>query len=211
VAFYSRKLIQAELNYDIYDKELLAIVIAFWVWRPYLEGAKHTIIIKIDHKNLTYFTITKELTRWQARWLETLSQYDFKIIHCKGSENGQANALSQRPNYEIQGKTIKPVILKKAENGSIIYNHHILAATTEIVQDPIITKLIKTTKSDQTIQEIIKFNNNNDKITTNNTGLVYFYGLIYVPRDLWDKIIKLHHATPLYGYMGTEKTMEYIS
>jgi len=59
VAFYSRKLIQAELNYDIHDKELLAIVTAFRVWRPYLEGAKHTIIVKTDHKNLTYFTTTK--------------------------------------------------------------------------------------------------------------------------------------------------------
>jgi len=109
VAFYSRKLIQAELNYDIHDKELLAIVTAFRVWRPYLEGAKHTIIVKTDHKNLTYFTTTKELTRRQARWSETLSQYDFKIIHCKGSENGQADALSRRPDYEIQGKTIEPV------------------------------------------------------------------------------------------------------
>jgi hypothetical protein len=58
---------------------------------------------------------------------------------------------------------------------------------------------------------MIKFDNNNDKITTDNTGLVYFYGLIYVPRDLQDKVIKLHHDTPLYGYMGAEKTMEYVS
>jgi hypothetical protein len=199
------------LNYDIYDKELLAIVIAFWVWRPYLEGAKHTIIVKTDHKNLTYFTTTKELTRQQARWSETLSQYNFKIIHYKGSKNGQANTLSQRPDYKIQEKTVEPAILKKAENGSIIYNHHILAATTEIIQDPIITKLIETTKSDQSIQEMIKFDNNNDKITTDNTGLVYFYGLIYVPRDLRDKVIKLHHNTPLYGHMGAEKTIEHVS
>jgi hypothetical protein len=67
IAFYSRKLIQAELNYDIHDKELLAIVVAFKVWRVYLEGAKHTIIVKTDHKNLTFFTTTKELTRRQAR------------------------------------------------------------------------------------------------------------------------------------------------
>jgi hypothetical protein len=63
IVFYSRKLIQAELNYDIHDKELLAIVVVFKVWRVYLEGAKHTIIIKIDHKNLTFFIIIKELIR----------------------------------------------------------------------------------------------------------------------------------------------------
>jgi hypothetical protein len=95
IAFYSRKLIQVELNYDIHDKELLAIVVAFKVWRVYLEGAKHTIIVKTDHKNLTFFTTTKELIRRQARWAETLLQFDFKIVHCKGMENGQADALSR--------------------------------------------------------------------------------------------------------------------
>jgi hypothetical protein len=52
-----------ELNYDIYNKELLAIVVAFKVWRVYLEGVKHTIIVKMDHKNLIFFTTIKELTR----------------------------------------------------------------------------------------------------------------------------------------------------
>src|SRR5699024_2365516 len=102
VAFHSRKLVQAELNYDIHDKELLAIVVAFKTWRVYLEGAQHTVLVKTDHKNLTFFTTTKELTRRQARWAEVLSQYDFKIVHCKGHENGQADALSRRPDYEIK-------------------------------------------------------------------------------------------------------------
>jgi hypothetical protein len=44
----------------------------FKVWRVYLEGAKHIIIIKIDYKNLTFFMTMKELTRRQARWAETL-------------------------------------------------------------------------------------------------------------------------------------------
>ena len=61
VAFHSRKLVQAELNYNIHNKELLAIVIAFKTWRVYLEGAKHTILMKTDHKNLTFFMMTKEL------------------------------------------------------------------------------------------------------------------------------------------------------
>jgi hypothetical protein len=67
IMFYSHKLIQAELNYDIYNKELLAIVVVFKVWRVYLEGAKYTIIMKIDYKNLTFFTMIKELIRRQAR------------------------------------------------------------------------------------------------------------------------------------------------
>jgi len=61
----------------------------------------------------------------------------------KDSENGQANALSRRPDYKIQGKTIEPAILRKTEDGSIIYNHHILATTMEVIEDPIITKLME--------------------------------------------------------------------
>jgi RNase H-like domain found in reverse transcriptase len=49
----------AELNYEIHDKELLAIVEAFREWRVYLEGAAHRIQVYTDHKNLLYFTTTK--------------------------------------------------------------------------------------------------------------------------------------------------------
>jgi hypothetical protein len=41
VAFYSRKLTNVEINYQVYDKELLAIITAFEQWRPYLAGAQH--------------------------------------------------------------------------------------------------------------------------------------------------------------------------
>jgi len=38
IAFYSRKLTSAEINYQVYDKELLAIIMAFELWRPYFVG-----------------------------------------------------------------------------------------------------------------------------------------------------------------------------
>jgi len=67
VAYYSRKLAPAELRYNIHDKELLAIVDAFRQWKVYLEGPKHTVTVFTDHKNLIYFTTTKELNRRQIR------------------------------------------------------------------------------------------------------------------------------------------------
>ena len=54
VAFYSHKIIGPELNYNIYDKELLAIVEALHEWRVYLEGTKYSVQIYTDHKNLLY-------------------------------------------------------------------------------------------------------------------------------------------------------------
>ena len=59
VAFYSKKHSQAECNYEIYDKELLAIVRAFEEWRPHLQGSSHPIQVLSDHKNLEYFMSTK--------------------------------------------------------------------------------------------------------------------------------------------------------
>jgi hypothetical protein len=63
IAFYFRKISSAEANYDIYNKELLAIIAAFQKWRVYLEGSKHTVKILTNYKNLTYFTTTKKLNR----------------------------------------------------------------------------------------------------------------------------------------------------
>ncbi|EFZ03816.2 reverse transcriptase [Metarhizium robertsii ARSEF 23] len=52
VAFMSRKYDPAECNYEIYDKELLAIVRCFECWRPELQGAHHPITVITDHANL---------------------------------------------------------------------------------------------------------------------------------------------------------------
>jgi hypothetical protein len=56
-----------ELNYDIYDTEIFAIVSALKEWSRYLEGAEHPILVFSDHKNLEYFTTTKVLNHRQAR------------------------------------------------------------------------------------------------------------------------------------------------
>src|SRR5882672_8046400 len=68
IVFYSRSMQPAELNYEIYDKELLAIFEAFRQWRNYLEGSAHVVLVLSDHKNLEYFATTKQLTRHQVRW-----------------------------------------------------------------------------------------------------------------------------------------------
>ena len=81
VAFMSGKMSKAERNYDIHDKEMLAIVRSAKQWRHYLEGTKHTLAIITDHANLQYFMTTKMLNRRQARWMEELSELNFKIIY----------------------------------------------------------------------------------------------------------------------------------
>ena len=73
VAYISKSLSPAERNYDIYDKEMLAVMCTLEQWHHYLEGAKHPVQILTDHKNLEYFMTAQKLNHWQARWSLYLS------------------------------------------------------------------------------------------------------------------------------------------
>jgi len=84
IAFYSCSMQPAELNYKIYDKELLAIFEAFRQWHNYLEGSTHVVLMLSDHKNLEYFVTTKLLTRHQVCWSEYLSGFNYLIHYCVG-------------------------------------------------------------------------------------------------------------------------------
>ena len=66
VAYFSKKHSPAECNYEIYDKELMAIICAFKEWRPELEGSLTPVKVITDHKNLEYFMSIKQLSRRQA-------------------------------------------------------------------------------------------------------------------------------------------------
>jgi len=96
VVFHSCTFTVAELNYNIHDKELLAIFKAFKIWRHYLEGLAYPIDVIMDHKNLEYFSTTKILTWRQARWSEYLSQFNLVIRFRPGHLGTKPDALTRR-------------------------------------------------------------------------------------------------------------------
>jgi len=67
VTFFSKSLDVHERNYEIYDKELLAVIQGLEEYRHHLEGHSHKIEIWSDHQNLIYFRTAQKLTRRQAR------------------------------------------------------------------------------------------------------------------------------------------------
>jgi hypothetical protein len=103
VAYWSRKMQAAELNYDIGNKEMLAMVEAIKHWRYYLKGARNRFTVFTDHQNLVRFMEVKELNRRQARWALFLSDYDFEIVYQAGSKMGKSDALTRR--YEMLKRT----------------------------------------------------------------------------------------------------------
>jgi hypothetical protein len=97
VAYESRKMNGAELNYGAGEQELLAVVHAMRTWRCYLEGAKCVVVT--DHNPLTYLQTQPNLSRRQVRWSEFLQNYDFEWLYRPGASN-PADPLSRLPLYE---------------------------------------------------------------------------------------------------------------
>jgi hypothetical protein len=109
VAFVSRKLQSAELNYEVYDLELLAIVYSFKQWRHYLEGAQHTIEVLTDHSNLRSIRAVQKLNARQARWAMYLGAFDFEVKYRPGKTN-PADGPSRRADYEQKNLSLTQLL-----------------------------------------------------------------------------------------------------
>ncbi|KAA8532223.1 hypothetical protein F0562_032252 [Nyssa sinensis] len=99
IAFMNQALGITKRSWSTYAKEMLAIVEAIRVWRPYLLGRK--FFIQTDHHSLKYFLEQRVATPEQQKWVAKLLVYDYEIIYRLGHENSAADALSRKPNSPI--------------------------------------------------------------------------------------------------------------
>jgi len=95
IAYASRTLNSAERNYCVTRRELLAVVHFTKQFRTYLLGRE--FLIRTDHSALRWLKLTPEPIGQQARWLEKLEEYNFRIEHRPGKKHSNADALSRRP------------------------------------------------------------------------------------------------------------------
>jgi len=147
--FYSKNMILAECNYEIYDKKLLIIICCLKHWCLELKCTNILIKIFIDHLNLKYFMIIKELIRWQAKWAEKLSEYNFKIIYQLKKQNLKVDAL-------IRISDVKSV---EANDDHNLYQHQMLLS-----KDRFELQLIEDDqKADQDLTQILlRFDSESD-------------------------------------------------
>jgi hypothetical protein len=202
VAFFSRKLHGAELNYPIYDKEFMAIVLSFKAFRHYLQGSMHKVKVYTDHKNIAYFTTTQQLSKRQLGYAETLAEFDFEIIHRKGTENGRADAMSRRPDYDNGQPVIQGQILTQGKQGQLMQMELGLLYTVEPNEEIV-----------QGIQEWIR--NHGDKTPTNvtihdNMPIYENDGkkTIWLTPNIRQQVIKEIHEQKTSGHQGIRKTYE---
>ena len=207
VAFLSEKMSPAECNYGIGDKELLAIMACLEKWHMYLHSIP--FVIYTDHHNLQNFGTKALPNRRQARWAGLLAQYKFHIQFRPGKANGKADALTRRsgdlpkegdkrcrPFQEILDPRkfsgfSNPVLC----NTAIQHNSHI---RTALEKDELAIEIAKAlgTGEKQLMGKHSRLVPLGECIVEN--GLLYVYGLLYVPdnENLYQEILHAHHDHP---------------
>ena len=145
VVFLSKSLNEIERNYEIHDKEMLAVIRGLENWRHLLEGAKFKFEIWTNYKNLEYFIKAQKLNRRQACWTLYLSRFDFTLKHVPRAKMEKADRLSRRPDWKIGVK-------KNNENQVFIKDHWIYSlAEVEIVE-----KIKKARNKDKKVIRIVE-------------------------------------------------------
>jgi len=197
-----------ERNYEIHDKEMLAVIRCLEAWKHFLEGTTVKFEIWTDHKNLKYFMKTQKLNRKQARWALHLSRFNFTLKHVLGSKMGKADSLSRRLDWEIgvekdnEDETLVKLEwleVRKAEVVEIIVNGVDLLEEVRKskVKDDEVVKAVEEMK-----QVGVKMLRDEEWREVDN--VMYKEGKVYVPKDdkLRAEIIRLHHDTLVEGHEG---------
>jgi len=221
IAYRSKTMKPAECNYDVHDKELLAIVQAIKEWRRYLKGSGQHFRVSTDHQNLIRFTTSKELTGRQIRSSEVLSGFDFKIEYRPGKEGGKPDALTRRkadmPQEGDERLTQKERILLPKEK---YFDTSIPEMETIRLEETSYEELRNETAQNEEIQTIRNALERGDKemkgvalgVCQWKDEYLWHQGKIWVPNKegIRTNLIRQHHDIPQPGHGGTAKTTELL-
>ena len=212
VAYYSRKFASQEINYEIHDKELLAIINSFWDMHSWLIGSPLPITVISDHKNIEYLMTSQAPNHQQAHWSMFLSQFDFKLDYTPGKKN-PANTPSRHPDYVPQeGDEVV-----KFQNKSLVTNYHsdwlfsclhsltssspqILSLTMFMINNSELLEQFKDTFQNDT--EWCDAMSKSDNTFSFSGNLVFHNNHLFVPSSLRSEILYSRHNLVLVGHPG---------
>jgi RNase H-like domain found in reverse transcriptase/Reverse transcriptase (RNA-dependent DNA polymerase)/Integrase zinc binding domain/Integrase core domain/gag-polyprotein putative aspartyl protease len=192
VAFESRKMSPAEVNYPVHDQELLSVVHGLRKWRHYLHGGKVRVI---TDNWATKFLLTKpELNKRQAGWLDFIQEFNLEIIYRPGKDNTVADALSRRPDYTIN--TICSLSLSKGLLPAVQ-----AAAKKDEQYQSLLRQVESTTRTDFKVRDGLLYKEEKPSPPR-----------LYIPEGpLRTDLLKEAHDTATSGHLGRDKTFERLA
>ncbi|KAF8649442.1 hypothetical protein AX14_008687 [Amanita brunnescens Koide BX004] len=202
VAFLSKTLSKVEQNYDIYDREMLAVMRALEEWRPYLMGATHPFEIWMDHKNLQYFQTAQKLNCRQACWALDLAEYNFSFVHKPGHDQKQPDALSRHPDYDKGSNDNNDEVLLGTELFRAIID--LSTEGDSILHNVCISRCIEKTMQKRAERGVSGWRKEN--------RLILYHERVYIPknRSLRERVIHTYHNSSTAGHPGHSRTTELI-
>lgn len=224
VAFFSKKHSPTECNYEIYDKELMAIIRCFEEWRPELEGAPSPISVITDHRNLEYFTTTKLLNRRQARWSEYLSRFNFRITYRPGKQGAKPDSLTRRsedlPKEGDKRLRQQSQTVLKRENIDPRVRFHAARLPADLPPD-LMDLFRRGYEKDEVLQSVQtalrEGKPRHARLTlaecVEQDDLLYFRDRLYVPDcdNLKAELLRRCHESPVAGHPGRARTYDLLA
>ncbi|KAL5498599.1 hypothetical protein ACEPAH_1953 [Sanghuangporus vaninii] len=194
IAYRSSTFLEAERNYEIYDKEMLAIVQALKEWRQYLQGASKPFEVWTDHANLTYFRSPQKLNCRQARWRLDLAEFDFTLMHKSGKTLGKADLLSRRADYD-KGE-------RDNEGITFIKEQWLVRGIVQTTRDTLLEKIKEAQAKEEETER--------PKSVKMRDGGWRLGSRWYVPASVREVVMKEHHDSTLAGHPGATKMIQLI-
>ncbi|MBW0563535.1 hypothetical protein O181_103250 [Austropuccinia psidii MF-1] len=219
IAFDSCKLLPAELNYEIHDKELLGIVWALKRWRAFLLSLSNSFEVLTDHSSLQYFMSSKVLTCRQAHWAEFLSEFHFTITYHPGRLATLPDALSRwndvYPERGVDFISKNPQTFHQIIKKDGIQESRFFSIRVEIFLD-LVDKIKKEVWQDKNYKEILKKLARGESVPDYSlepqAKLLLFKDRVVIPsnEELQLSILQKRDDSPLAGHPGQEKTLKLI-
>ena len=196
IGYYSKALNETERNYDIWDREFMAVIFGLRNWRYLLSGSPHKVIVWTDHANLQYYRHPQKINRRVARYISTMAEYDLELKHLPGIKN-RADALSQRPDF-YKGEEDNNQVTALLQN-LFIRAMELMALKRQIQLDQVDKKdIIKQWKDSHGLQE-------QENCWWKGTAVV-----VTQPEEMATELLQQYHNTPTAGHPGITKTIRQI-
>ena len=216
IAYFSKTMSPPERNYEIHDKEMLAVIRALEEWRAELEGLqwKDRFSIYTDHRALEYFMSTKKLNARQARWAEFLSRFYFIIRYRPGKQNPLADALSRHASEGIDMAKHRMQILLKSECLEEEINRDLQATLAPVEPEiRIVDEVLQANRTSRSLDEFRKEAAEENSPWTMENGLLLYHNRLMVPDDdetLRARLLNEIHRQPSTAHPGRTKTRKLV-